>query len=118
VTHIFHIASAEDWRAAQLAGTYRQSTRARSLEEVGFIHCSYVAQVTTVANTICRGSQGLVLIKIDPERLDAALRIDPAPPSGELFPHIYGPLNVDAVIEVVPFEPSADGTFHLPPGVA
>ena len=116
---IFHVTPAADWGAAQAAGEYRMSTRGRSLEDEGFIHASRWDQVERVANVLYRGQQGLVLLVIDCGRLAAPLREETPDGAlegeGERFPHIYGPLNLDAVVEVVPFEPQADGTFSLPP---
>src|SRR5947209_3964899 len=99
---IFHIAAASDWYAAQAIGAYRISTRDRSLDEVGFIHASYARQIVGVANAFYAGVHGLVLLKIDRQRLRAPVRDERPPGSDQKFPHIYGPLNVDAVIEVLP----------------
>jgi glutathione S-transferase len=116
---IFHITANEDWGAARAGGSYRLSTRGQSLDDVGFIHCSKVHQVTGVANAVYRGVHGLVLLVIDPQRVTAPIREES--PNGsdgtERYPHIYGPLNVEAVVEVVKFEPSSDGTFELPPNI-
>lgn len=111
MTSIFHITRRADWSAAQRLGSYRLSTRDRTLDDVGFIHCSYVHQVATVANAIYRGERDLVLLEIDPTRLASPLKPEPATPGGEPFPHIYGPLNLDAVIAVGPYEPARDGNF-------
>jgi uncharacterized protein (DUF952 family) len=83
---------------------------------VGFIHCSKAHQVSGVANAVYAGVHGLVLLVIDPERVTAPIREESPDGSdgNERYPHIYGPLNVDAVLEVVEFEPSSDGTFELP----
>jgi uncharacterized protein (DUF952 family) len=108
---IYHVASAQDWRDAREAGEYRISTRGRTLEEEGFIHCSQASQVAPVANRFYRGVRGLVLLTIDPERLRSELRYEAVPGSDEPFPHVYGPLNTDAVIRVSPFEPGPDGSF-------
>jgi glutathione S-transferase len=116
---IFHITTTADWSAAQATRSYRLSTRSRSLDDVGFIHCSNAHQVTGVANAIYRGVHGLVLLVIAPERVTAPIR-EESPDGSEgsaRFPHIYGPLNVDAVVEVGEFEPSSDGTFELPPTI-
>jgi uncharacterized protein (DUF952 family) len=74
-----------------------------------------------VANTFYHGQRGLVLLVIDPSQLQAELKWEPpAEPEpthareGELFPHIYGPINLDAVIEILAFEPDEDGNFTLP----
>ena len=73
-----------------------------------------------MANTFYRGQHGLVLLVIEPSKLEVELKWEPpAEPEpthareGDLFPHIYGPLNIDAVTEIIPFEPAADGTFSL-----
>lgn len=103
-----------DWHAAQRGGAYTLSTRDRTLEDVGFIHCSYAHQVAGVANAIYSGERDLVLLVIDPERLTAPLRPEPPAQGAEAYPHIYGPLNLDAVVDVRPYEPAADGTFQPP----
>jgi uncharacterized protein (DUF952 family) len=95
---IFHIADEADWYAAAAAGAYTRSTRGKSLEEVGFIHCSFAHQVAGVAKfSYADASEPLVLLRIDPQRVTAPIQIDDG------FPHIYGPLHTDAVTEVQPF---------------
>jgi uncharacterized protein (DUF952 family) len=111
---IFHVTSERDWHAAQQRGSYVLSTRDRTLEEVGFIHCSYANQVAGVANAIYRGEHHLVLLVIDPQRLTAPLRPEPPAPGMDAYPHIYGPLNLEAVVNVVAYEPAEDGTFSPP----
>ena len=113
---ILHLASNNAWLGAVKSGIYR----ADSLSTQGFIHCSKPSQIVGVANTFYRGQHGLVLLVIDPSKLEAGLKWEPpAEPEpthareGDLFPHIYGPLNIDAVTEIIPFEPAADGTFSL-----
>ena len=99
--HIFHVARAEDWRAARAHGTYRISTRDRTLEQEGFIHCSYAHQVAHVVSTYFHDVEDLLLLVIDPARVTAEIRVESAG-GAERFPHIYGPLNVDAVIDTRP----------------
>ena len=111
---IFHVTAASDWRAAQSTGAYHLSTRGRSLADEGFIHTSYAHQVTGVANAVYRGVHGLVLLVIDRERVTTPVRDESRDGGDERFPHIYGPLNLDAVIDVRTFEPADDGTFTLP----
>ena len=106
---ILHICTEDAWLAAQEAGTYR----AASLDTEGFIHCSTPAQVVGSANRYYAGQSGVVLLSIDPHKLTSPLKYERAS-SGDTFPHIYGPLNVDAVVEVVPFPCDADGAFTLP----
>ena len=112
---LYHVTPAADWAAAQEAGEYRLSTRGKTLADEGFIHSSHAHQVTRVADAIYRGTHGLVLLVIDPDAVRAEIREEALSATGERFPHIYGPLNVDAVLEVLPFEPTERGTFELPP---
>jgi len=97
------------------------------LRAEGFIHCSTIAQVVDTANRFYRGQQGLVVLRIDESRLKAELKYEaPAKPhrestahgepaaAGEMFPHLYGELNVDAIVRVVELPCEADGSFRLP----
>jgi len=108
---LFHITKRAAWEQAAEFGAYQSA----SLESNGFIHLSTAAQIVETANRFFRGQTGLVLLVVDPARLTAPLRWEPAPDrAGVLFPHLYGPLNVEAVGRAVKFAPSADGTFALP----
>ncbi len=100
---IYHLALAEEWRAAKACGEYRRSTRGLSLEQVGFIHASGTHQVEATFRRFYADAKAVLLLTLDPGRLDAPLRWETAPPSDELFPHIYGPLPVGAVRLVEPF---------------
>jgi len=116
---IYHITPRVDWAKAQKIGEYRPE----SLTSEGFIHCSTESQAALVANAFYSAQSGLILLVIDPARLTAPLQWDPpahpapesAPASlhGE-FPHIYGALNLDAVIETRDFSPDAKGIFTFP----
>jgi uncharacterized protein (DUF952 family) len=109
---IVHICERDAWEVAQTAGEYRPA----SVGVEGFIHASKPNQVLGVANRFYQGRQDLLLLWIDLQRLGPELRYEPA--DGDLFPHIYGALNLDAVIAVSSFPPDADGIFRqLPPGV-
>jgi len=110
---IYHLTSAAEWRSARAAGAYRVSTLGRMLDEVGFIHCARAGKVAAVANHFYRGQSDLVLLTIDEQRVRPEVRYEAVPDSDEPFPHVYGPLNLDAVVEVVPFEPGPDGTFRF-----
>lgn len=115
---ILHITTKKEWLAAKERGEYR----APSLDTEGFIHCSTEKQVAHVANAFYRGQKNLVLLVIDETRIKPEVRWEaPAgnPAAGisssDLFPHIYGAINLDAVASVADFPPGADGTFTLPP---
>jgi uncharacterized protein (DUF952 family) len=102
---IFHLTFAADWDASRTAGEYRLSTRGRTLEEVGFMHCGFEDQVDRVASALFAGTSGLVLLTIDPALVHAEIRHENLDGCDELFPHIYGPLNLDAVVAVKRCEP-------------
>lgn len=105
---ILHIVHKTDWEHAREAGVYT----AESLTQEGFIHCSTAQQIGNTANRFYSGRRGLLLLHIDVEQLTSELRWEAA--DGEEFPHIYGPLNLDAVVKVEKIEPGADGMFHYP----
>jgi len=113
VSIIYHIALAGDWEQALKEGQYTTSTRGLTLGEVGFIHSSTAAQVAAVANTYYKGAPDLLLLVIDTDRVGAEIRWQDVPGSGAPYPHIYGPLNTDAVVETRPFEPGPGGEFSF-----
>jgi len=82
-----------------------------SLEREGFIHCSNPQQVIRVANALFRGIRGLVLLHVEVERLSSPLVYENLEGGFELFPHVYGPIELEAVRTVTGFEPAADGRF-------
>ena len=97
---LYHLALAADWQQARQLGEYRISTRGQSLEQVGFIHASYAHQLEGTHQRFYADVSDLRLLVIDLTRLVAhgiAVRPEAAPGSGELFPHLYGPLPLDAV---------------------
>jgi uncharacterized protein (DUF952 family) len=106
---IFHITTRAAWDDAQTAGSYT----ADSLTTEGFIHCSQAEQVAWVANTRFRGRTDLVLLCVDEAAVGAEVRRENLEGGTTLFPHIYGPLPVRAVMDVTPMTPSPDGTFDL-----
>lgn len=108
---ILHASSRAAWSAAQASGAYA----ADSLATQGFIHCSTVNQILRVANNFYAGQHGLVLLVMDPARLTSEMRWEPGSDlPDELFPHIYGPVVLEAVMKVIGFEPGADGKFQFP----
>jgi glutathione S-transferase len=126
---IYHLALTEEWQAGQRQGSYRRSTRGLSLEQVGFIHASRADQLAATYRRFYGDAGPVTLLTIDPQRLTAPLRYEPAPQGGgdagsvgivmaggkesaeggekgsELFPHIYGPLPLEAVLNAEPFAP-------------
>lgn len=106
---IFHITERHTWEQAQAKGNYRP----KLFSEEGFIHCSTAAQVLQVANTRFRGRSDLFLLSIETDRVGPEIRYENLEGGEELFPHIYGQLNTDAVVRVAEFT-EADGSFKLP----
>lgn len=107
---IFHIAESQAWQQAQAEGIYRPEM----FPIEGFIHCSTPEQVIQVANLRFRGQTGLVLLSIDPDQVNAEILYENLEGGQQLFPHIYGELSVDAVVQVSEFMPGADGCFAQP----
>lgn len=112
---IYHIADRSDWERALRSGSYTTSTRGRTLAQQGFIHCSAAGQVAGVANAFYRGAEDLVLLVIDPDKVHAKIQYDDVPGEPAPYPHIYGPLNTDAVVDVRVFAagpgPGSEGEF-------
>jgi uncharacterized protein (DUF952 family)/GNAT superfamily N-acetyltransferase len=116
---ILHLLSREAWAEAQANG----QLLAPSVATEGFAHCSTEHQMVDVANKYYRGAHNMVLLNIDLAKLASELKFDPpahidgrpAHPHEPLFPHIYGPINLDAVIEVIDFPSDEHGTFVTPP---
>ena len=114
---IYHVTTPDVWTAAAARGAYRVSTRGRTLAEVGFIHCSYRHQVSRVADLLYPDAEELLLLVVEPSRLGAPLRVENLEGGDELFPHIYGPLELAAVVQTARMRRAEDGSFRLPPGV-
>ena len=102
---IAHISTKADWIKAEEIGEYR----AESLDSEGFIHCSRLEQLLKVANVFYPKQADLVLIWMDPERLASELKWEES--DGDVYPHLYGPVNLDAVATVLDFPPNSDGYF-------
>lgn len=109
---IVHITPREDWEKAQLSGSYEGDT----LESDGFIHFCLPSQLLDVAEHFYKGQNGLVLLLVDTERVRSPLRYEPS--DGDHFPHLYGPLNMDAVLQIIEFNPNDDGSFSMPDRLA
>lgn len=108
---LYHIAVKSEWEQAQKAGAYQMSTLGKTLPEAGYIHLSFAHQVKTVADALYKGRDDLVLLTINPEKLESNFYIEDAPGIAEKYPHLYGALNLDAVEEVSPYVSEADGEF-------
>jgi uncharacterized protein (DUF952 family) len=110
---IYHLSTPEEWQQAQESGDYRSSSRDQSLDQVGFIHCSYLDQVPGVLERYYVGAGPLLLLAVDPALLTAPCKDDEIAP-GVFFPHVYGPINLEAVVEVIPVAAAPDGSHAVP----
>lgn len=96
MSNIYHVTTQHAWQEAETNGFYE----APSLRTEGFIHCSEASQVAGVLQRYYAGQTNLVKLTIDPEKLTSKLQYDHSPSVNEAFPHVYGPINLDAVVEV------------------
>lgn len=108
--YIYHIIPAADWVEAQAKGSYTPV----SIQAEGFIHCSNLGQVTGSANLFFKGQTHLKLLQITVDQLAAKLVYENTTGGTELFPHLYGTLNLQAVNQVFDLGTDADGQFVLP----
>jgi uncharacterized protein (DUF952 family) len=114
---LVHLCPADEWSRATSSGELRPE----SLASAGFVHLSTPEQVHLPANRLYRGRDDLVLLRIDPARLRSPIVWEhgvPTDPESMLFPHLYGPLPVGAVINVTSYRPGTDGMFPTVGGSA
>ena len=95
---IYHITTEKAWAAAQVLQSYMPPT----FEKDGFIHCSIERQIEGVLERFYQGQTGLVKLKIEKAKVHRPVLFELAEDLNELFPHIYGPLNLDSVVAVTP----------------
>jgi glutathione S-transferase len=112
---IYHLALREEWEASVELGAYRRSTIGRSLDDEGFIHCSFASQVQRIADLVFRGRDDVVLLEIDVDLVPVEIRVEQIGDSDEAFPHIYGPLPIDAVARVGQLVLQDDGRLDAEP---
>ena len=94
---IYHITTSAEWEAAKKQGFYLP----KQFEQDGFIHCSVERQIPGVIDRFYKGVSGLVKLTIEKQKVEKPILFELAHDINEMFPHIYGPLNIDAVVEVI-----------------
>lgn len=94
---IYHVTTAAEWTAAKEKGFYETP----SLHTEGFIHCSEEHQVAAVLERYFAGKTNLVKLVIDTDKLTSRYVQEWSPSTQDTFPHIYGAIDLDAVIETV-----------------
>ena len=98
---IYHLTTLQEWEEAQDKGFYEPP----SFQREGFIHCSTEEQLNDVMKKHFQQHENLVKLIIDPARLTQKLQYDLVEESQQEFPHIYGPLNLEAVTQIVFLDP-------------
>ena len=93
---IYHVTTLKEWGAAKIKNEYTPV----NFEQDGFIHCSIEKQIPGVLDRFYKGQTGLVKLKIEKEKVQRPVLFELALDLDELFPHIYGALNLDSVVEV------------------
>lgn len=96
---IYHITTDATWNLSREIGQYT----APSLKEEGFIHCSQQSQLADVKQRYYEGRNDLLLLTIDAEKLTSPVIFEWSPSVQDTFPHVYGPINIDAVTDVSPY---------------
>jgi uncharacterized protein (DUF952 family) len=96
---IYHITTDASWNLSREIGEYT----APSLKDEGFIHCSQETQLADVKKRYFADRNDLLLLTIDTDKLTSPHIFEWSPSVQDTFPHVYGPINIDAVIEVSPY---------------
>jgi len=104
---IYHITSRAAWEQAQQKGQYIHE----SLAKEGFIHCSNGDQLEDTANRYFKTEPSIFILAIDPSRVTSEIKVEESPHGW--YPHIYGPLPVQAVLGGMEINRSPDGMFHM-----
>jgi len=107
---IYHITNPAAWKKGQTEGRYIPE----GFEQDGFIHCSKMDQIAGVGQRYYAGQTGLLILGINPDKLTSKLVFENLIGGAELFPHVYGPLNLDAVESTAEFGQKTDGSFEFP----
>ena len=94
--YLYHVTTLKEWEAAKIKNEYNPV----NFEQDGFIHCSVEKQIPGVLDRFYKGQTGLVKLKIEKEKVQRPVLFELAIDLDELFPHIYGALNLDSVVEV------------------
>jgi uncharacterized protein (DUF952 family) len=102
---IYHVTQKNDWQQALDNGYYEAS----SLSSEGFIHLSSKEQIEGVLYRYYKNKKDLLLLHVDESKLTAPLKYELAPSVNETFPHLYGRLNLDAVVSVMEIENQSNG---------
>lgn len=95
-TTIYKLILSDEWKLAKKEGTYKGS----ALDQTdGYMHCSTIDQIQGTLEKFFANQTDVLLLSIDTEKIKQHLKWEKSPRSGRIFPHIYGPLPINAVIK-------------------
>ena len=106
---IYHIAEEDEWLACANKSEYLP----KAYQKDGFIHCSDNHQIERVANSLFKGIKNIVLLKIDPTKLNARTLYESPQETNEKFPHVYGTINKQAIVKVSELTCNENGEFRI-----
>jgi len=106
---IFHLVKKKDWKEQKKEARYHPEV----LDSKGFIPCSSGNNIEEIANRLFRGERRILLIVINTTLIEPELKYEQNMEGGVSYPHIYGPLNLDAVIDKIELVPEEDGSFEI-----
>ena len=106
---IFHLVPKKKWHNNQRYGLYRPDLK----DEEGFIHCSTADQVEDTANRFFKDQNNILLIVINYGKIQSDVKMEDTEGSGQEYPHIYGPLNMDAILDKIKLQSDEDGLFQI-----
>jgi uncharacterized protein (DUF952 family) len=108
--YVYHITKSDDWLNAKVLGIYEN----QSLKTQGFIHCAVKEQVVEIASQIFSTDDDLILLKINEERTKYAVVYENLDNGSDLYPHIYGPIEMDTVEAALKLKKNTNGAFYFP----
>lgn len=106
---IFHLVPDREWKSSKKNSRYEP----QSIEDEGFIHCSTGNQIEDTANRLFKGERKLLLLVINATLVEPEIKYEEDKTTGEVYPHIYGPLNPDAIVDNIRLIPEEDGSFEI-----
>ena len=106
---IFHVVKKEDWKSQKKDSRYHPD----SLDSEGFIHCASGNNIEDVTNRLYEGETNVLLIIINTTLVEPEIRYESSDDSDTKYPHIYGPLNMDAVVDKIELAAEDDGSYKI-----
>jgi uncharacterized protein (DUF952 family) len=106
---LFHITTKEEWKKFTNSGNYEPE----SIDSQGFIHCSTGEQVEDTANRLFGDNDEILLLVIDATMLREDIKYEEDESTGQKYPHLYNPLNTNAIIDKISIKAEDNGQFNI-----